>query len=110
MPSAYKILGQSKPANTSVATLYTVPAGTETVVSTLTATTITSTSSVIDIYVVPAAGSASDANAVVFGVSLAGSSVQAFSLGLTLGAGASLQVKTGTGNLVTFQAFGQEVS
>jgi len=35
MPINYKVLGQSNPAATTATTLYTVPAGTQAVVSTI---------------------------------------------------------------------------
>ena len=36
MPTNYKVLGQSNPSTNTFTTLYTVPAGTQTVVSTIT--------------------------------------------------------------------------
>lgn len=110
MPSTYKILGQSKPADTSAATLYTVPASTQTVVSTITSTNLTSSAVNIDIYIVPSSGSAADSNAIVYQASLAAKTVQAFTLGITLGAADSIRVKSASGNAITFQAFGQEIS
>lgn len=110
MASAYKILGQSKPSTTAVATLYTVPASTQAIVSTITATNLTGAATDISIYVVPAAGTAADSNAIVYQASLAAETLQGFTFGITLGAADSLQVKTETANNITFQAFGQEIS
>jgi len=110
MASAYKILGQASPSGTAVTTLYTVPSSTETIVSTITATNVTSSVTPFDLYVVPSAGTAGVDNALVYDADLFGNTVQAFTIGLTLSAGDTLQVKTYTANAFTFQAFGQEIS
>ena len=110
MASAYKILGQSRPANTSVATLYTVPASTAAVISTITATNLTGTPTDIDIYVVAPSGSATTSNALVFEAELVANTTIGFTFGLTLQAASSLQVKSSAGSAITFQAFGQEIS
>lgn len=110
MASAYKILGQSSPANTNVATLYTVPASTQTVVSTITASNLTGAATDIDIYVVPSGGSATTGNAIVYQAPLAANTTQGFTFGITLGAADSIRVKTEIANNITFQAFGQEIS
>lgn len=110
MASNFKILGQSRPTNTLVTTLYTVPASTQTVVSTITATNLTANATNIEIYVVPSGGSAIPGNAIVFQTPLAANTVQAFTLGITLGAADTLQVESAIGSAITFQAFGQEIS
>lgn len=110
MASVYKILGQSLPANTSNATLYTVPASTEGIVSTLTLTNVTGTDASVRVFVVPDGGSASTSNALVYDATISANSYTAFTLGITLAAADSLVVRTGTGNAVCFQAFGTELS
>lgn len=110
MAAAYKILGQVRPADTSNAELYTAPAGTETIVSTLAVTNVTALAATIRIFVVPSGQSASEDNALVYDPSLAPRTVQGFTIGLTLAAGDKIIVATGTASSVTFQAFGQEIS
>jgi hypothetical protein len=110
MATTYKILGQARPAVTTVADLYTVPSATQAVVSTITATNVDGTASDISIYVVAAAGSASEANALVFEAELGANTIQAFTLGLTLGAGDKLAVQSATASAATYQAFGSELS
>jgi hypothetical protein len=110
LASTYKILGQSAPADTSNATLYTTPALTQTIVSSITATNVTLSAANSRIFVVPSGGSASASNAVVYDGSLAANTVQAFTLGITLGAADFIQVRTETADAITFQAFGQEIS
>ena len=110
MPSTYKILGQSRPANTSNTDLYTVPASTEAIVSTISATNVTATARAIRIFIVPSGGSASEANALVFDAELLPNTVQAFTIGVTLAAASKIVVRTVTASAITFQAFGQEIS
>jgi hypothetical protein len=110
LATTYKILGQVRPTGTAVADLYTVPASTEAVISTITASNVSDTASNISLFVVPAAGSASAENALVFETPLSGNTVQAFTLGLTLGAADTLAVQSATGSAVTYQAFGSELS
>ena len=110
MANTYKILGQAQPADTAVADVYTVPAATQTVVSTITATNVDGTASDINIYVVPDGGTAGVANALVYAAELGANTVQAFTIGLTLGAAEKISVQSATGSAVTYQVFGQEIS
>lgn len=110
MATTYKILGQVRPAVTTVTDLYTVPASTEAVISTITASNVDGAASNISIYVVPDAGSASEANALVFEAELGANTVQAFTIGITLAAGDKIAVQSATASAVTYQAFGSELS
>ena len=110
MAAVYKILGQSRPGNTNNTTLYTVPAVTETIVSTITATNVTATARAIRIFIVPPADSPSEANALVYDPDLEARTVQAFTIGITLQAGSTIQVRSALASAITFQAFGQEIS
>lgn len=110
MATTYKILGQNRPGVTTIVDLYTVPASTEAVISTITASNVDGGASNISIYVVPSAGSASEANALVFQAGLGANTVQAFTIGLTLGAGDRISVQSATASAVTYQAFGSELS
>jgi len=110
MATTYKILGQASPSNTSATDLYTVPSATEAVVSTITATNVDGTASDISIYIVQDGDTASTSNALVYQAELGENTMQAFTLGITLGAGDKLQVELATGSSTTFQAFGSELS
>lgn len=110
MANTYKILGQARPADTAVADLYTVPAATQAVISTISATNVDGVASNINIYVIPAGGTAGVANALVYAASLEAYTVQAFTIGLTLGAGDKISVQSATSSAVTYQVFGQEIS
>lgn len=110
MATTYKILGQSQPTNTNNATLYTVPASTQAIVSTLTACNASITDTTFRIFVVPSGGSATTANALFYDGELVANSTISFTLGITLNTGDSLVVRASTGTSVTFQAFGSELS
>lgn len=110
MPLVYKVLGQSAPANTSNADLYTVPASTSAIVSTLTISNTTATAATARVFVRVAAAAAATSNAIIYDVSIAGNSVATFTLGITLATTDVITVRTGTANALTFQAFGSQVS
>ena len=110
MPTAYKILGQAAPANTSNADLYTVPSSTQTVVSTIAIANTAASSALGRIFVVPSAGSASTANAIVYDYSFEGNSTVTLTLGITLTTGDKIIVRSATANVLTFHAFGSEIS
>lgn len=110
MPIAYKILGQAHPAGTSETDVYTVPASTETIVSTLTITNVTGSSANARVWARINGASTAHVNAILFDVPIAANSVAAFTLGLTLDASDVLTVRSSTGNSLTFQVFGSEIS
>jgi hypothetical protein len=110
MPTNYKILGQLAPADTADANLYTVPASTQTVVSTISITNDTTASATFRIYIRKAGAAAAALNALYFDTPLAANSTLLVTSGLTLGVGDIITVRSGTANAFTFQAFGSEVS
>ena len=110
MATTYKILGQEAPSDTANTTLYTVPASTAAIVSTITVTNITGTDTSFRLFVAPSAGAAGVGNAIAYDPTLSANSFISFTLGLTLGAGDKIVVRAGTSSAVTFQAFGSELS
>jgi hypothetical protein len=110
MPINYKILGQSHPSGTTEVDLYTVPTGTEAVISTLTVTNVTGSSASARVWIRNNGATTAHSNAILFDVPLAANSVAAFTLGLTVNAADVITVRSGTGNSLTFQAFGSEIT
>ena len=110
MATTYKVLGQSAPANTSEATLYTVPASTQTVVSTITVSNITSSSANANINICVNGAASSNANSLLKSVAIPGNTTASFTLGITLGAADLIRITSGTANALSFQAFGSEIS
>lgn len=110
MPTAYKILGQSAPADTNNADLYTVPASTQTVVSTISVTNDTASSATFRIYIRKDGATAAAVNTLYYDTPLAGNSTLLITAGLTIDAADVITVQSGTASALTFQAFGSEVS
>lgn len=108
MATIYKVLGQSLPASTS-ATLYTVPASTDTVVSTVNACNTGATAATIDIAIRIAGATLTTSQYIVKGLSLAANSTFTYTAGITLDATDVITVVSSTNN-VAFSAFGSEIS
>ena len=108
MPAAYRVLGQSNPAATTLTTFYTVPAATSAVVSSITVCNL-GVSTTYRIAVRPAGASIANSHYIVYDASLnAGDSVF-LTLGLTLAATDVVSVFAGTAN-VAFQLHGSEIT
>ena len=110
MPTTYKVLGQLAPANTSEATLYTVPSATQTIISTLVISNLTATAANATVSVCVSGAATSNANSILKTIPIAASSVASFTLGITMGAADLIRVTTATANSLSFQAFGSEIS
>ena len=108
--TTYKVLGQNMPTTTADANLYTVPASTSTIVSTLSVSNVTGTAANARVYVRVGAAAAAISNALLYDVSIPANSAQAFTLGITLAATDIITVRSSTGSALTFQAFGTELA
>lgn len=108
MPTTYKVLGQSNPAATTATTLYTVPATTQTVVSTVTVCNQTSTAGTYRVAVRVAGGALAASQYVAYDVSLPGNASDTLTLGLTLGAADVITVYASAATF-SFNAFGSEI-
>lgn len=108
MPTVRKILGQNKPAATTDATLYTVPAATDTVVSSIVVAESGGAVATFRICVDAGGGTTTVVGkAIAWNVTIPANSVITLNLGITLAAAATVVVQGSTANL-TFTAFGQE--
>ena len=109
MPTNYKVLGQSNPAATTATSLYTVPAATQSIVSTLTVTNQTATAGTYRIAVRVAGATLAAAQYLAYDVSLPGNATDTLTLGVTLGATDVITVYASTADF-SFNAFGSELS
>jgi hypothetical protein len=109
MATVYKVLGQSNPAATTNTTLYTVPASTSAVVSTITICNQASSAATYRIAVRPAGASVAAQHWIVYGATVAASDTTALTLGLTLATTDVVTVYASTATL-SFSAFGSEIS
>jgi hypothetical protein len=110
MPQTHKVLGQSAPANANNADLYTVPASTQAIVSTLSIANITTTAATFRVAVRPAGASIANQHWIAYDVSLGGADSVTLTLGVTLAATDVLTVRSGTANALAFSAFGLEIT
>ena len=109
MAIKYKILGQALPSFGSNATLYTVPAGNSTVVSTLNVCNLSSSNVSFRIAVIPKGISPTPSNAyIAYDTALPAQDAIGLTLGMTLDATDTVQVYSFQGN-VTFNLFGSEI-
>jgi hypothetical protein len=109
MPTVYKVLGQSNPAATTNTTLYTAPASTSAVVSTITICNQASSAATYRIAVRPAGATAEAKHYIVYGATVAGSDSTALTLGITLATTDVITVYASTATL-SFNAYGSEIS
>lgn len=110
MPIAYKVLGQSVPQNNANWDLYTVPANTQTIVSSISVTNTLGSSATFRIFIRPDAAAAGVGNALYYDATLAANSTIITTAGLTVDAGDVISVRSSSGGQLTFQAFGSEVT
>jgi len=109
MATVYKVLGQSNPAATTATTLYTVPASTSTVVSTITVANQAATAATFRIAVRPAAASLAAQHYIVFGATVPASDTTTLTIGLTLATTDVVTVYASSAT-VSFNAYGSEIS
>lgn len=109
MATAYKVLGQSAPSATTATALYTVPASTETVVSTVSICNRGSASGTFRIAVRPNGASLANQHYLVFDATVAAKDTLFLTIGATIDATDVLEVYASTADF-SFSAFGSEVS
>ncbi len=110
MATTFKVLGQSAPTDTNNANLYTVPAATSAIISTISISNVTGSTATARVFVRVAGATAAVSNAIVYDVSIAANSTTAMTLGITMAATDVISVRSSTANALTFMAFGQENS
>ena len=114
MGISYHVLGQACPAGTSLTTLYTVPANTQTVVSTIVINDVGNAGGSAAVSV--AVNGAADSNAqylygsMTTGLIITPGNSFSATLGGTLNAGDVVRGRSSAGNEFTFQLFGSEIS
>lgn len=109
MATTYKVLGQSNPAATTATTLYTVPAATQTVISTIVICNQAAATATFRIAVRPAGAALAAQHYVAYDVTVGASDSTALTLGLTLAATDVVTVY-GSSATLSFAAFGSEIA
>ena len=108
MARSYKVLGQNNPAATTATTLYTVPAGTQSVLSTISICNIAATAATYRIAIRPAGEALANKHYVAYNSSVPANDTAVLTLGLTMNATDILTVQASTAS-VTFGVFGSEI-
>tara|TARA_R100000329_G_scaffold142633_1_gene126160 strand:+ start:739 stop:1068 length:330 start_codon:yes stop_codon:yes gene_type:complete len=109
MANAYKILGQLADASANDVTLYTVPSGTETVVSTITVCNRESAGNTFRLAIKANGGSVANEDYLVYDANIAANDTISLTLGITLDASDIISAGASDAN-VTFQVFGTEIT
>jgi glucose-6-phosphate dehydrogenase assembly protein OpcA len=109
MPTVYKTLGQSAPSATTNTNLYTVPASTSAVISTLVIANRAATSASFRIAIRPAGATVANQHYIAYDVPVGASDSTTLTLGITLAATDIITVYASTANL-SFNVFGSEIT
>ena len=109
MPQTHKVLGQSNPTATTLTTLYTVPASTSAVVSTITICNTASSATTYRIAVRPAGASIATSQYLAYDAALPANDTATLTLGLTLAATDVISVYAASAS-VAFSAYGVEIT
>jgi hypothetical protein len=109
MPTTYKVLGQSAPSATTNTDLYTVPAATSSVISTLVVANRAATTATYRIAIRPAGATVANQHYIAYDVVVGAADSTTLTLGITLAATDIITVYAGNANL-SFSAFGSEIT
>lgn len=107
MATTLKVLGQSNPSATTLTTLYTVPASTSTVCSSITVCNRSATATSFRVAVRPAGAAISNEHYIYYDVTLAGNDTFIATIGITLATTDVVSVYSTLATL-SFNLFGQE--
>lgn len=105
----YKVLGQSAPSATTDTTVYTVPASTEAIVSTIVVTNRSATDRTFRIAIRPDGVSLANQHYIVYDSTVKANDIVALSFGLTANAADVISVYASSADL-SFNVFGSEVT
>jgi hypothetical protein len=109
MATTYKVLGQSNPSATTATTLYTCPAATQTVISTITICNQAASSGSYRIAVRPNGAALAPEHYVVYDASIQANTTAAYTLGLTIDASDVVTIYA-SASTMSFNAFGSEIA
>lgn len=109
MPIAYKVLGQSAPSATTNTTIYTCPASTQTVVSSVVVCNRSASSATFRIAVRPNADALVNQHYIAYDQPILGNETTSWSIGLTVDASDLVVVYASSADL-TFSLFGSEIT
>jgi len=109
MATIYKVLGQINPTANTATTVYTVPASTNTVISTVTVCNQANTAAAFSLAVRPAGEALVTKHYVNFNTSIPANDTLGLTLGITMAATDVLTANANT-STISVNAFGTEIS
>jgi hypothetical protein len=109
MATTYKVLGQSNPSATTLSTLYTCPAATQTVISTISICNQAAVSGTYRIAVRPNGATIAPEHYVVYDATIQANTTAAYTLGFTIDASDVVSVYA-SASTMSFNAFGSEIA
>jgi hypothetical protein len=105
----YKVLGQLAPAATTETDLYTVPASTQTVISTIHVTNRSTSDATFRLSISVAGAATATKDYISYDVTCAANGFVSYTIGITLGAADKVRVYASSANL-SFAAYGSELA
>lgn len=109
MATSYKVLGQINPTANTVTTLYTVPAATQTVVSTIAVCNQSATASTFSLAVQPAGSTLAAKHYLNYLTPIPGNDSITITIGLTLGNTDVISANVGS-STISVHAYGSELT
>jgi hypothetical protein len=109
MANVYKVLGQSAPAATTATALYTVPAATEAVISTIVIANRAATAGSFRLSVRPNGATQANQHYLAYDVPIAANDSTTLTLGITVDATDVITVYASSGDM-SFNVFGSEIA
>jgi glucose-6-phosphate dehydrogenase assembly protein OpcA len=109
MATSYKVLGQAAPSATTETTLYTCPAATQTIVSTLVVANRSSSDATFRVSISVNGAATASKDYIAYDVSCGGNGINAFTFGLTCDASDVIRVYASSADL-SFSLFGSEIA
>jgi hypothetical protein len=112
MPTIYKVLAQSSPGNTAVFNVYTVPAATNTIISTLMICNRSGSNAAYNIAVVPGGAALANQHYIAFNTLVPPNDTIALTVGMSLAATDNIAIQANSAgvNYLGFTLFGTEIS
>lgn len=107
--TSYKVLGQSAPAATTETDLYTVPASTETIVSSIVVANRNSADATFRLSVSVDGAATASQDYLAYDTTIPGNGQYTATLGITINATDKIRVYASSANL-SFSAFGSEIA
>lgn len=109
MATTYKVLAQSAPSATTATDIYTVPASTQTVISTIVVANRAASAATYRIAVRPNGATLANQHYIAYDVTVGASDSTTITLGVTVDAADVITVYASTANL-SFNVFGSEIA